>query len=97
MTKKQKRMLKKIIISAAAYVVWILCNLWLPIPEWLTLSVYLVIYVYLGWNILKKAVENIGHKQMMDENFLMAVASLGAFALGEHTEAIAVVLFYQIG
>lgn len=97
MTKKQKRMLKKILISAAAYVLWILCNLWLPVPGWLTLSVYLVIYAYLGWNILKKAAENIGKKQMMDENFLMAVASLGAFLLGEHTEAIAVVLFYQIG
>lgn len=97
MTKKQKRMLKKILISAAAYLLWILCNMWLSIPEWLTLSVYLVIYVYLGWNILKKAAENIGKKQMMDENFLMAVASLGAFILGEHIEAIAVVLFYQIG
>lgn len=97
MTKKQKRMLKKILVSAAAYVLWILCNAFLEIPFWLTTSVYLVIYVYLAWNILKKAAENIGHRQMMDENFLMAVASLGAFALGEHTEAIAVILFYQVG
>lgn len=97
MTKKQKRMLKKILISAAAYVVWILCNAFLDIPFWLTTCVYLVIYIYLAWNILKKAAENIGHRQMMDENFLMAVASLGAFALGEHSEAIAVILFYQVG
>lgn len=97
MSKKQKRMLKKILISAAAYVVWILCNAFLDIPFWLTTCVYLVIYIYLAWNILKKAAENIGHRQMMDENFLMAVASLGAFALGEHSEAIAVILFYQVG
>lgn len=97
MTKKQKRMLKKILISAAGYVVWILCNAFLDIPFWLTTCVYLVIYIYLAWNILKKAAENIGHRQMMDENFLMAVASLGAFALGEHSEAIAVILFYQVG
>lgn len=97
MTKKQRRMLNKILISAGAFALWIVVSQWIVLPYWVVTVGYIAIYLFLAWDILKKAIRNIGHKQMMDENFLMAIASIGAFILGEHTEAIAVVLFYQVG
>lgn len=97
MTKKQKRMLKKIIISAVLYIALMIADKMVTLPPYASLIGYLCIYLYISWNILKKAGENIAHKQVMDENFLMAVASLGAFVLGEYSEAVAVIMFYQVG
>ena len=99
MNKKQKKMLKRII---AAIVLLILCNL-LPLGEWLRLALFLVTYLVIGYDILQKALKGIKNRRVFDENFLMAVATVGAFALaiyeksGDYNEAIAVMLFYQIG
>lgn len=93
MTKKQKKMLLRISIALVAYGIALAA----PLPKLVQTILFLCIYIYISYDILKKAVTNIGHGQVFDENFLMAVASLGALALGEYSESCAVVLFYQIG
>jgi len=93
MTKKQKKMLIRI---AAAAVLLVACAL-LPLEGLLRLAAFLVPYLIIGWDILWKAIRNIAHGQVFDENFLMALATVGAFAIGEYPEAVFVMLFYQIG
>lgn len=99
MSKKQKKMLTR--IMAAAYGV-ILLN-FVPVTGILRFTLYLAVYLVIGYDILKKAGRGILNRRMFDENFLMAVATIGAFALavysksGDYNEAIAVMLFYQIG
>ncbi|MBQ1288595.1 MAG: cadmium-translocating P-type ATPase [Erysipelotrichaceae bacterium] len=93
MTNKQKKMLTRIVSAALLYALALL----LPLPEIAKLILFIAAYLIVAWNVLFKAVRNIGNGQIFDENFLMAVASLGAFALGEHSEAVAVMLFYQVG
>ena len=99
MNRKQKKMLVRIVISA---VLLVLVNL-LPLPFWLRCAVYAAAYFCVGWDILRKAALGIKNRQVFDENFLMAVATLGAIALavkegsGDFNEAVAVMLFYQIG
>lgn len=93
MNKKQKKLLTRILVSlpmvAALHFV--------PVHGLLQLALYLVPYLIVGYDILKKAVKGIGNHQVFDENFLMAVATVGAMALGEYAEGCAVMLFYQIG
>ena len=99
MNRKQKKMLRRIAVSA---VLLILVNI-LPLPMWAKLVLYAASYVTIGWDILRKAALGIGNRQVFDENFLMAVATLGAIGLaiyersGDFNEAVAVMLFYQIG
>ena len=99
MNKKQKKMLTRILIAAAMLIALKL----IPVTGILQLALYLVVYGIIGYDILKKAWKGILNRQVFDENFLMAVASIGAFALaidersGDYVEAIAVMLFYQIG
>ncbi len=93
MNKKQKKVLFRIII--AAVLVLILENI--PVAGYLRLALYLIPYLVIGYDILKKAVKGILNKQVFDENFLMAVATVGAIALGDYKEGTAVMLFYQIG
>ncbi len=97
MNKKQKKMLARILIAAALTVLSVL----LPInPEkywYFRLLLSFIPYLIVGGDILLKAFKGILHRQLFDENFLMAVATVGAFVLGEYTEGIAVMLFYQIG
>ena len=99
MSKKQKRMLARIL---AAAVLLIALN-FLPVEGWLRFACYLVPYLVIGYDILIKAGKGIRNRQVFDENFLMAVATIGAIALalyegsGDYTEAIAVMLFYQVG
>ena len=99
MTKKQKRMLSRILITA----VMLAALYFLPVTGWLRLALYLAAYLVIGYDILKKAGQGILNGRVFDENFLMAVATVGAFALaiyeksGDYNEAIAVMLFYQIG
>ena len=103
MTKKQKKTLKRIIISAVLYLAIILASKLVAIPWYLELVLFLVPYFIIGHDVLRKAVLGIVHGEVFDENFLMAVAPVGAFALaivsrsGDYVEAIAVMLFYQIG
>ena len=99
MTKKQKKMLLRIIIAA----VMLAALYFLPVTGLLRLGLYLVTYLVIGYDILKKAGQGIANGRVFDENFLMAVATVGAFALaiyeksGDYNEAIAVMLFYQVG
>ena len=93
MTKKQKKVLWRIIISAALVVVL----QFLPIDGYLGLALYLVPYLVIGHDILKKAIKGIRNREVFDENFLMAVATVGALVLGEYVEGTAVMLFYQVG
>ena len=93
MSKKQKKQRNKIIISAIIFGITML----LPIPKEIKLIGYLLAYLCVGGEILIKAGKNIRNGQVFDENFLMAIATLGAFILGEYAEGIAVMLFYQVG
>lgn len=93
MTRKQKIILFRIILSAVLlFVVWLL-----PLSGVLRLLAFLVPYAIIGWDVLWKALRNIAHGQVFDENFLMAVAAVGAFCIGEYPEGCFVALFYQIG
>ena len=93
MSKKQKRMLIRVIVSAVLFVVCML----LPLTGWVRLLVFLAPYLIIGWDVLWRAVRNIAHGQVFDENFLMALATVGALAIGEYPEAVFVMLFYQVG
>ena len=99
LTKKQKKMLRRIIVSAVLLVlVKVLCALSV-LPEYglLTAVCFLAPYAVIGWDVLYKAVRNIKNGQVFDENFLMALATVGAFATAEYAEAVFVMLFYQVG
>lgn len=97
MTKKQKKNLIRILITAVAYSAIALSTIWISWNPWLLAIAYAAVYLYISWDVLKKTWKNILNKDFMDESFLMSVASLGAFALGEYSEAVAVMLFYQVG
>ena len=97
MTKKQKKNLKRILITAVCYFATAISTIWISWNPVVLALVYLAIYLYISMDILKRTIKNIQNKDFMDENFLMAVASLGAFILGEYSESVAVMLFYQIG
>ena len=93
MNKKQKKMLIRIIIAAVLIVVFSL----LPAEGYLRFVLFMIPYLVIGYDILKKAFKGILNKQVFDENFLMAVATVGAILLGDYSESVAVMLFYQIG
>ncbi len=99
MNKKQKKMLVRILLAA----VLLIALHFIPATGWLRFSLYLIPYLIIGYDILIKALKGIKNRQIFDENFLMAIATVGAIALalyeqsGDYTEAIAVMLFYQIG
>lgn len=97
MTKKQKRILIRIIVSTVLLAVAIILDKTLELNKYLAAAIYLVPYFVIGCDILKKAVVGIFHGQIFDENFLMAVATVGAVGLGDYKEGVAVMLFYQIG
>ncbi len=97
MTKKQKKMLTRILAAAGGFVAVALLDHFgpaLPAPYW---PLYLIPYLIIGWDILWKALRNIAHGQVFDENFLMAIATVGTLCIGEFPEAVFVMLFYQIG
>ena len=99
MTKKQKKMLIRILCSFVLLVAAAIVEKLLPdaLPEWGWLLVFLAPYLLIGYDVLKEAVESIFHGQMLDEHFLMMVATVGALCVGELEEAVAVMLFYQVG
>lgn len=97
MTKKQKKILARIIVSVILLVAVIVLTKFVHLNKWVELLLYLIPYLVIGYDILKKAVKGIFKGQIFDENFLMAVATVGAAALGDYKEAAAVMLFYQIG
>ena len=93
MTKKQKKMLVRIFISAVLFLAVVL----MPLNGIERIAAFIVPYLVIGWDVLWKAIRNIAHGQIFDENFLMALATVGAFGTGEFPEAVAVMLFYQVG
>ena len=93
MNKKQKKVLIRIIVAVALLIILS----FVPAEGWLQLALYMIPYLVIGYDILKKAVKGIMNRQVFDENFLMAVATVGAIALGDYKEGVAVMLFYQIG
>lgn len=99
MNKKQRKVLTTIAITSVATI----AMQFIDITGWLRLCLFLAIYIFIGYNIIKKAILGIFHGRIFDENFLMTIATIGAFALaiyeksGDYTEAVAVMLFYQIG
>lgn len=101
MTKKQKTMLYRIIIAAAIYIPLFVMEhmgkleFQTAIP--VNFLLFMVPYIIVGWDIVYRAVRNISHGQVFDENFLMCIATFGALGVGEYSEAVAVMLFYQIG
>lgn len=97
MTRKQKQVLIRIITSAVLLAVAIILDKTISINKYLMAAIYLVPYFVIGYDILKKAALGIFHGQVFDENFLMAVATVGAIGLGDFKEGVAVMLFYQIG
>jgi Cd2+/Zn2+-exporting ATPase len=97
MNKKQKNVLYRIIASVVMLLAVVLLCRMLELPVLVQALLYLVPYLTIGYDILKKALKGIKNHQVFDENFLMAVATVGAVCLGEFTEGVAVMLFYQIG
>lgn len=99
MTKKLKNRLKKIILGAILFLIAVLCNRFIPIVEQspIGLILFLTAYFVIGGDVIKKACMNIAKGQVFDENFLMLIATVGAFFVGEYPEAAAVMLFYQVG
>ena len=93
MTKKQKKVLIRIIIAA----VLIIAFSFLPLEGYIRFICYMVPYLVIGYDVLRKAIKGILNRQVFDENFLMAVATVGAIALGDYKEGVSVMLFYQIG
>ena len=93
MTKKQKKVLIRIIVAA----VLIIAFSFLPLEGYIRFICYMVPYLVIGYDVLRKAIKGILNRQVFDENFLMAVATVGAIALGDYKEGVSVMLFYQIG
>ena len=93
MSKQQKKMLIRIIVAA----VLLVALHFIPLTGLWQLAAYLAPYLVAGWDVLWKAIRNIAHGQVFDENFLMALATVGALILGEYSEAVGVMVFYQVG
>ena len=100
MTKKQKKMLRKIIVASSIFLIACIFSFLLPdfpLKSWFSLAIFLLAYLMAGGDVVKKALLNIRNGQVFDENFLMSIATIGAFFVGEYPEGVAVMLFYQIG
>lgn len=93
MTKKEKKDLIKIVIA----IILLITIAILPVVDWIKLILYIVAYLIVGYKVISKAIRNIFSGQVFDENFLMSIATIGAFATGEYLEAVLVMLLYQIG
>lgn len=97
LTRKQKKNGIRILTAAVLYVILIILSHIISMNHWLEMGLFAVSYLVVGYDIIWKAVRNLFRGNWLDENFLMAIASIGAFVLGEFTEAVAVMLLYQVG
>lgn len=100
MSEKQKKMLGRIVATLILFVVLLILEKtgkFDDVNKWILFVIYLVPYIIIGYDIVFKAFRNISHGQVFDENFLMMIATFGAFGVGEYSEAVAVMLFYQVG
>lgn len=97
MTSRQKRTLLRIVVSAVCFLLFLVLSHVFPLPGYVSLILFLAVYAYIGYDIVLEALGGIGRGQIFDENFLMVLATIGAFATGMYPEAVAVMLLYQIG
>ena len=97
MTKKQKKLLQRIFAAGVLFAAGMLLPYFTVISDYLIFVIFGISYIIIGWDIIWKALCNISHGEAFDENFLMTVATIGAFALGEYSVGVAVMLFYQTG
>lgn len=100
MNKKQKKQLKQLIIGTILFVLSLILLHFTPLstmPKYIQAIPFVITYLVLGFDVVKKSIKNIGHGQVFDENFLMVVAGIGAFIVGECSEGVAVMLFFKIG
>ena len=100
MTKKQRAMLARIIVGFIIYIPLAVAEhteVFAPKGALAWLALYLIPYGLVGWDIIYRALRNIRNGQVFDENFLMSLDTFGAFVVGEYSEAVAVMLFYQVG
>lgn len=99
MSKKLKKRIQRTATGAVVYLGGIFCSLFLSdhFSNILVLAVYLAAYVIIGGDVVKNAIKNLGNRRILDENFLMTIATIGAFFVGEYQEGVAVMLFYQVG
>ena len=97
MNKKQKKVLYRILLSLGFMIGIIIVTSYVSLNLYIEVILYLIPYFIIGYDILRKAIKGILKRQVFDENFLMAVATVGAMCLGEFREGVAVMLFYQIG
>ena len=100
MNKKQKNLLIRIISAAIFFVPLYLISegiISVKVPEWVIIILFLIPYLIVGHDIIRKAIKGIKNKQVFDEHFLMTVATIGAIAIGEYGEGVAVMLLYQVG
>lgn len=97
MSKKQKKHLIRILVAFAAYIAAIVASRLVALPPLVELLIFLAVYAIIGWDVLWKAVRNILRGKVFDEQFLMVIATVGAFLLGEYLEGVAVMMFYQVG
>ena len=93
MNKKQKKVLVRIIVSIVLLIALAIVTRMVELKHWIELVLYMIPYLVIGYDILKKAVKGIMNRQVFDENFLMAVATVGEVALGDYKEGVAVMLF----
>ena len=97
MTKKQKKTLYRILAAAALLIAVACLTEFVPMPQLAQFALHLIPYLVIGWDVLRKAFLGIIHGEVFDENFLMAIATVGAMGVGEYREGVAVMLFYQVG
>ena len=100
MTKKQKKTRNRILTVLAIFIVLLVLDktgVFEGVHPLIQFVIYLIPYAIIGYDVIKKACINISHGQVFDENFLMMIATFGAFGIGEYSEALAVMLFYQVG
>ena len=97
LTGKQKKQIKKIVTAGILFAVLVIVQHTAGIGRWGMFALFLIPYLIVGFPVLRSAVLGIGHGQIFDESFLMSLATIGAFAVGENAEAVAVMLFYQVG
>ncbi|MGN1411581.1 MAG: heavy metal translocating P-type ATPase [Oscillospiraceae bacterium] len=100
MNKKQKKQLKQLIIGTILFVICLILTHFTPLgtmPKYIQAIPFIITYLVLGFDVVKKSIKNIGHGQLFDENFLMVIAGIGAFIVGECSEGVAVMLFFKVG
>ena len=102
MSNKMKKERRRIMVAGAIFAALMIAEHAFALPEafdnrWVMMMLYMIPYMICGWPVLRKCGKGIANRQMFDESFLMTIATVGAFATGQNSEAVAVILFYQVG